>query len=77
MIAIQISFDEELLERLDSTNEVKARGRSAVFRQAIAEFLERKRRQDVADQYAHAYAGGAGPGDEFAGWEDQGEWPES
>lgn len=68
-------LDEELMARLDASEEVRAEGRSAVLRRAAAEYLDRRRRDAIADQYRKAYAGGAALGDEFAGWEDQGSWP--
>ena len=77
MKAIQISFDEELLERLDSTEEARRDGRSAVLRRATAEYLKRRAREEVAARYRRAYGEGDGLGDEFEGWEDQGRWPES
>lgn len=75
MKAIQVSFDEDLLERLDSTEEARRDGRSAVLRRATAEYLKRRARQEVATRYRQAYGEGEGLGDEFEGWEDQGEWP--
>lgn len=69
-------FDEELMARLDASEEVKSEGRSAVLRRAAAEYLSRRRRDEIADQYRKAYDGGAALGDEFEGWEDQGSWPE-
>ncbi len=75
MKPIQISFDEELLEELDETEEVKREGRSAVLRRAVKEYLWRRRRRSIADQYRRAYGEGGGLGEEYEGWEDQGEWP--
>ena len=77
MKAIQITFDEELLRQLDSTEEVRQKGRSWVLRQAVAEYLQRRREKNIAERYARAYGQGAGLGDEFSGWEEQGEWPQS
>ncbi len=68
-------FDEELLARLDERPEVAADGRSAVLREAVREYLARRAKAEIADAYRAAYSGGEGLGDEFAGWEDQGEWP--
>lgn len=68
-------LDEDLLKRLDADEEVRQEGRSAVLRRAAAEYLERRRRESVAERYRRAYAGGEGLGDEFAGWEEQGVWP--
>ena len=76
MKAIQVVLDEDLLARLDASEEVKAEGRSAVLRRAAAEYLARRRREAIADQYRKAYAGGEGLGEEFEGWEEQGSWPE-
>ena len=38
MKAIQVTFDEALLERLDRHPEVRERGRSAVLREATVEY---------------------------------------
>jgi metal-responsive CopG/Arc/MetJ family transcriptional regulator len=76
MKAVQVLFDESLLQRLDRDPEVKRDGRSAVLRRATAEYLRRARRKAIADAYRRAYGDKAGLGDEFAGWEDQGAWPE-
>ena len=55
--------------------EVRRDGRSAVLRRAIRDYLKRRRRQAIERQYREAYADGQGLGDEFEGWEKQGEWP--
>ena len=68
-------FDEELLERLDADREVQSEGRSAVLRRAALAYLERRRPQDIAERYRQAYGDGQGLGEEFEGWENQGEWP--
>ena len=75
MRSIQITFDERLLDALDATEEVKKKGRSAVMRRAVEEYLGRRRRWTIAESYREAYGEGAGISDEFTGWEDQGEWP--
>jgi metal-responsive CopG/Arc/MetJ family transcriptional regulator len=75
MKAIQVTFDEELLRELDATEEARRLGRSALMRQAVAEYLERRRRESIAKQFRDAYAPGGGLGEEFAGWEEQGSWP--
>lgn len=76
MKAIQVVLDEELLARLDASEEVKAEGRSAVLRRAAAEYLARRRRVAIADQYRKAYSDQTGLGGEYEGWEDQGSWPD-
>ena len=75
MKAIQITVDDGLLARLDADAEAQRDGRSAVIRRAVDEYLRRRRRRAIADQYAGAYGAEAGlPG--FGGWEDEGQWPE-
>ena len=51
MKSIGVTFDEPLLERLDRQPEVRERGRSAVLRTAVADYLA-----------ARAPEAGAGPG---------------
>jgi len=76
MKAIQIMMDPDLLAELDQTEEAARDGRSAVLRRALAEYLERRRKLLVRERYQHAYGSGAGLDEGFAGWEDQGTWPE-
>ena len=76
MKAIQVTLDEELLAKLDADEEVRRDGRSAVLRRAAEEYLSRRRKRAIADQYAKAYARKPGLGAEFDGWEDEGTWPD-
>jgi metal-responsive CopG/Arc/MetJ family transcriptional regulator len=76
MKAIQITVDDELLARLDADEEVQRDGRSAVLRRAADEYLRRRRRRSIAQQYAKAYGRAAGLTAELKGWEDEGAWPE-
>jgi metal-responsive CopG/Arc/MetJ family transcriptional regulator len=76
MKAIQITMDEALLARLDADDEVRRDGRSAVIRRAADEYLRRRRRRAIANQYTRAYGAGASLGEEFSGWENEGSWPE-
>ena len=75
MKAVQITFDEKLLHRLDADDDVRREGRSAVLRRLAAEYLRRKHQRDIDDAYRRGYADDNGLGKEFAGWEEQGEWP--
>ena len=75
MKAIRITFDEDLLREMDSTDEVRSEGRSAIMRRAVAEYLQRRRDRQIAEQYRKAYGDSGGLGDEFEGWEKQGQWP--
>ena len=75
MKPVQVMFDERLLARLDSTEEVKQQGRSAVLRRAVEDYLRRRRRFAISERYHSAYGSDGGLGDEYSGWEGQGEWP--
>lgn len=77
MKAIQVMFEETLLARLDASEEVRRDGRSAVLRRAAAEFLQRRQRQLIADQYREAYAEGFDADEKLAGWSEEGSWPRS
>jgi metal-responsive CopG/Arc/MetJ family transcriptional regulator len=76
MKPIQIMMDEKLLRRLDRDAEVRRAGRSAVLRRAASEYLRRSSARRIAEAYRQAYGAGSGLGTEFAGWEDEGSWPE-
>jgi metal-responsive CopG/Arc/MetJ family transcriptional regulator len=68
MRAIQVMMDEALLQRLDSDPEVGRRGRSAVLREAVAEYLRRRDEARLAEAYRRAYT--EQPPDEFSDWAD-------
>jgi metal-responsive CopG/Arc/MetJ family transcriptional regulator len=76
MKSIQVMFDEPLLERLDSDEEVKRDGRSAVLRRAAAAYLKANRARATAEAYRKAYGTARSSGDELAGWPDEAAWPE-
>jgi len=74
MKPLQITMDEALLKRLDADEEVKRDGRSAVVRRAVAEYLRRRRRLQVAESYRRGYASGVS--EELADWVGEGTWPD-
>lgn len=76
MKPIQIMMDESLLQSLDEDEEVRKEGRSAVLRRAVAEYLERRRARRIAAQYQAGYKENPGLGEEWDGWEEEGQWPE-
>jgi metal-responsive CopG/Arc/MetJ family transcriptional regulator len=76
MRAIQVTLDDALLARLDADEEVRRDGRSAVLRRAANEYLRRRRKRAIADQYASAYGSNPSLGVDFNGWEDEGVWPD-
>lgn len=51
-------------------------GRSEVLRRAARAYLRRSRARRIAEAYRKAYAVGAGLGEDWAGWADEGTWPE-
>lgn len=69
-------FDERLLKMLDEDDEVRRDGRSAVLRRAAQAYLSAKRRREIGEAYRRGYAGGETLGEELAGWENEGVWPE-
>lgn len=72
MKSIRVMFDGELLARLDASEEVRREGRSAVLRRAAAEFLQRRQREMIDEQYRKAYAAAPDGGEELAGWGEEG-----
>ena len=72
MKSIRVMFDEALLARLDASEEVRREGRSAVLRRAAAEFLQRRQREMIDEQYRKAYAAAPDGGEELAGWGAEG-----
>lgn len=76
MKPVQVMLDEPLLRRLDADEEVRRFGRSAVLRRAAAAYLKRSHSRRIAEAYRRAYEGRPGLGEEFAGWEGEGAWPE-
>ena len=75
MKAIQITFDEDLLARLDRDDEVQRDGRSAVLRRAADLYLRQRQDDAISSAYRRAYGDGGELGDEFAGWQKEGAWP--
>ena len=76
MKAIQVTFDEALLERLDRHPSVRERGRSAVVREAAAEYLKRQDAEDIARRYRAGYLDTSDLDDELEGWAGEGAWPD-
>lgn len=76
MKAVQVTFDDELLQRLDRHPMVRERGRSAVLREAAAAILERAEAEEIDRRYREGYRSGASIDDELDGWSAEGVWPE-
>ena len=63
MKPIRVTFDDALLERLDRHPAVRERGRSAVLREAAADFLAREDAEEIDRRYVAGY-GSAAPTDD-------------
>src|SRR5438309_1046676 len=57
--SVQISLKRELLQQIDADEEVRHGGRSAFITQAILTYMRLKKRKQVDDQFAAAFAGRA------------------
>ena len=68
MKAIQVSFEEALLDKLDRDPEVRRRGRSAVLREAARVYLRRREAEEVASRYRAGYRDISALDDELEGW---------
>ena len=55
--AIQVSMDQDLLDRMDREPEVQEQGRSAFIRSAIRVYLKAKRRREIDEEIRRAYEG--------------------
>ena len=67
MKVVRVTMEEGLLRRLDSYPEVRTRGRSAVLRKAVADYLARKEAEEIDRVYAAAF-GPVMPPDELEDW---------
>lgn len=76
MKVIRITFDEALLDKLDLHTLVRERGRSAILREAVAEYLKRQDAEHVTCRYRAGYHDRPDPNDELEGWMGEGIWPE-
>ncbi|MCY3602679.1 MAG: ribbon-helix-helix protein, CopG family [Chloroflexi bacterium] len=74
MKAIHVTFDSELLERLDRRPEVRERGRSAILREMTAAYLTEKRSDDIAREYREGYTKSPRTDEEIQDWESIQVW---
>ncbi len=74
MKAIQVTFDEELLEQLDERPEVQELGRSRVLREMTAAYLAEKRSEDIAREYREGYTKYPQTDEEIEDWESIQAW---
>lgn len=56
---VQISIDEELLERIDEDPEVREKGRSAFIRAAVESYFSAKEQREIEARLVRAYSGQA------------------
>ncbi len=75
---VQISMDEELLERIDADPEAVQDGRSAFLRRAASFYLAAKARREIDEAITTAYAGQADTmAAEIAEFMEVQGWPET
>ena len=77
MKAIQLTLDEELLERLDRLSSYQKRSRSAVLSQAVVEYLRSHEPAPITTRYQAGYDGALSIDEELDGWASEGAFPES
>lgn len=75
MKAIRVTLDGALLDKLNHSPEVQERGRSAILREAVAEYLKRKDTEAITRRYQAGYRDTAKLNDELEGWAGEGAWP--
>ena len=74
---VQISIDQDLLQRLDADPETKQKGRSALIAAAVELYLRAKQRRDTEARIAAAYSGqAAAMAEEVSDFIDAQAWPE-
>ena len=66
--AVQVTFDETMLRRLDRDPEVKRHGRSALIRKAVDEYLQRGSREAIRSAYRRGYGEAPATKDEVRPW---------
>jgi metal-responsive CopG/Arc/MetJ family transcriptional regulator len=76
MKAVQFTIDEELLRRIDRDPEVKRVGRSAFLRQAVREYLSRRRDREIRAAYRRGYGQKPVGSNEFGPLMEGQAWPE-
>lgn len=75
MKAVQITIDEELLRRLDSDDETRKHGRSALLRRITREYLDAKRQRAIAEAYRRGYEEAPASEEELGPWLEGQQWP--
>jgi metal-responsive CopG/Arc/MetJ family transcriptional regulator len=76
MKTIQMTLDEELLERVDALVKQVGTTRSAFAREALREALHREEVRRLEDQQREGYARHPVVPGEFDGWDDEQAWGE-
>lgn len=76
MKAVQFTIGEALLKRVDADREARTLGRSAFLRNAIKEYLRRKRAGEIRQAYRRGYGAAPPEPDEFETARGALAWPE-
>jgi metal-responsive CopG/Arc/MetJ family transcriptional regulator len=75
MKTIQVVVDEPLLRAADRVVRQEGTNRSALFREALREHLNRIRIRDLEKQEREAYRKQPDTDDDLVGWEQAATWP--
>ena len=76
MKTVQMTLDEDLIERVDRAARRLKTTRSAFTRQALQEALKNIQTMQREAQHRRGYAAHPVEDDEFSGWADEQAWPE-
>jgi len=76
MKTVQMTLDEELIERVDRAARRLKTTRSAFTRQALQEALKHIQTMQREAQHRRGYTEHPVEADEFSGWADEQAWPE-
>lgn len=76
MKTVQMTLDEDLIERVDRAARRLKTSRSAFTREALQEALKHIQTMQREAQHRRGYAAHPVENDEFSGWADEQVWPE-
>jgi metal-responsive CopG/Arc/MetJ family transcriptional regulator len=76
MRTVQMTLDDELIDRVDSLVKELKTTRSAFTREALREAIQRKQTEKLEDQHRRGYERYPSNRPEFALWEEEQAWGE-
>lgn len=76
MMTVQMTLDEDLVERVDTVAKRLGVSRSAFTRRALGDALARLRERELEERHRDGYRRRPARRGEFDGWEREQVWPE-